>query len=342
MQLLALPAWGLSEENKASLVALYEGFVRDFAAKLNQRRLAQLILVVAPAQPTPEGELAFLVESLGKVGGDQEALLCLDSARAKLLLAAGEVKACKSLLGGAETLLESLSDAEALTHSSFYDALAQCLKAQADSEGFFRASLQYLSYTPMASLQPEQQQSLAFEIGRAALVGPKLYSFGELLTHPVLASLEGTSQAWMPELLKAFNSGDVSAYESATKANAAAIAAQSDLASHEAALRQKIYVLALMAMAFSRPADARSLTFADIASTTQLQTEDEVEFLVMKAMSLGLVRGEIDQIAQAVSVTWVAPRVLTGPQLKVLGERLQQWSNETLETLTFVEANSAA
>lgn len=38
------------------------------------------------------------------------------------------------------------------------------------------------------------------------------FNFGELLMHPILKSLEGQPQAWMSELLDAFNKGDVDAY----------------------------------------------------------------------------------------------------------------------------------
>jgi PCI domain len=67
-------------------------------------------------------------------------------------------------------------------------------------------------------------------------------------------------------------------------------------------------------MTFKRPSNNRILTFAEIASETKLPVT-EVEFLVMKALSLGLVRGAIDQVAQTVQMTWVQPRVLDKNQV---------------------------
>ena len=41
----------------------------------------------------------------------------------------------------------------------------------------------------------------------------------------------------------------------------------------------------------------------------------EVELLVMRALSLGLVKGSIDQIEQKAHMTWVQPRVLNREQV---------------------------
>jgi len=48
-------------------------------------------------------------------------------------------------------------------------------------------------------------------------------------------------------------------------------------------------------MAFTRPANNRQLTFNEVALKTQLP-EDDVELLVMRALSIGLVKGSIDQV----------------------------------------------
>lgn len=58
----------------------------------------------------------------------------------------------------------------------------------------------------------------------------------------------------------------------------------------EAALTEKIQLLSLMEMVFKAPAHSRSLKFADIAATSRLK-EEQVEHLVMRALSLGLVKG---------------------------------------------------
>lgn len=49
-------------------------------------------------------------------------------------------------------------------------------------------------------------------------------------------------------------------------------------------------------MTFKRPSHDRQLTFAEIAKETKLPI-NEIELLVMKALSQGLVKGAIDQVS---------------------------------------------
>ncbi|KAL1139629.1 hypothetical protein AAG570_006607 [Ranatra chinensis] len=163
----------------------------------------------------------------------------------------------------------------------------------------------------------------AFFLGLAALLGEGVYNLGELLAHPILESLRGTPNAWLIDLLYAFNTGDISKFEQ-MKPHWSSIP---DLLAQELKLRQKISLLCLMEMTFKRPSNKRELTFADISSETRLPIE-EVELLVMKALAQGLVKGAIDQVAATVHMTWVQPRVLNKKQISSMVERLNVWCKD--------------
>ena len=60
-------------------------------------------------------------------------------------------------------------------------------------------------------------------------------------------------------------------------------------------LDQKVRILAFLELLFNCGKDERCLSFEQIARSCILQTT-EVEMLVMKAMSLELVRGSIDEV----------------------------------------------
>lgn len=137
-------------------------------------------------------------------------------------------------------------------------------------------------------------------MGLAALLGEGVYNLGELLAHPVLETLKQTENAWLVELLLAFNAGDINKFE-AMKPKWSAIA---DLAAQELFLKQKISLLCLMEMTFKRPSHNRQLTFAEIARETKLPI-NEIELLVMKALAQGLVKGAIDQVGGFMFVVYL-------------------------------------
>jgi len=160
----------------------------------------------------------------------------------------------------------------------------------------------------------------SFALALAALLGDSVYNFGELLQHPILEHLK-TETPWLVDLLMAFNSGDLERYEKLKPQ----WSAQPDLQRHELALRQKISLLCLMEQTFKSSNGV--LTFAEIAGKTHLPL-DEVELLVMKALSLNLVRGTIDEVDQLVHLTWVQPRVLGKDQIISLRGKLDGWCRD--------------
>jgi 26S proteasome regulatory subunit N9 len=57
----------------------------------------------------------------------------------------------------------------------------------------------------------------------------------------------------------------------------------------------------------------------------------------MKALSLNLIRGSIDQVDQTVNVTWVQPRVLDRDQIDGMRKRLDTWNRDVNKIATFVQ-----
>ncbi len=67
----------------------------------------------------------------------------------------------------------------------------------------------------------------------------------------------------------------------------------------------------------------------------------EIEHLVMKALSLKLVRGYIDEVDQTVTITWVQPRVLSLAQVGDMEQRMLQWADDVRGTLLFMEGETS-
>lgn len=103
---------------------------------------------------------------------------------------------------------------DARVYAAYYQAHYEYSKLRGNPQEYYTNSLLYLTYTPLSDLSTATKQSLASDIGLAALLGVNIYNFGELLQHPILAALEGTEYAWLPKLLRAFNAGNIAEFNS--------------------------------------------------------------------------------------------------------------------------------
>jgi 26S proteasome regulatory subunit N9 len=168
-----------------------------------------------------------------------------------------------------------------------------------------------------------------------------VYNFGELLVHPAVSLLkQSASHVWLYELLECFHQGDIDAYDALCKTHAQVLNAQPALVANERNLREKITVLCLMAFVSSLPAGKKSVSLAAIGDRTKLSI-DSVEFLLMKALALHLIEGIIDQVGGTVSISWIAPRVLTLPEIAEIKCRVDAWLDRVDHKSVEVGAQSA-
>jgi 26S proteasome regulatory subunit N9 len=60
---------------------------------------------------------------------------------------------------------------------------------------------------------------------------------------------------------------------------------------------------------------------------------ESIELLVIKALSLGLIKGYIDEVDNRVVVNWVQPKYLDTEKIIILHDRLEQWINKSNKVL---------
>ena len=159
-----------------------------------------------------------------------------------------------------------------------------------------------------------------------------IYNFGELLLHPILETLASTPHAWLRDLLFTFNRGDLNAY-SVLEAN---LSKAPLLNQHKEFLYQKISLSALTEAVFRRPPHDRAMTFHTISRETNVAPA-EIEILIMKALSLGLLRGSIDQVAEIARINWVQPKVLDPGQIDGMRVRLREWDSSVNQLGNWIE-----
>lgn len=171
----------------------------------------------------------------------------------------------------------------------------------------------------------------AHDLCVAALLGETTFNFGELLVHPVFALLAGTPLAYLCDTLLAFNVGDHDAFDRALPQ----LSAHPALGSRIDFLREKICLMAFVEAVFRQLKTSHTLSFPEITKATRVSPEQS-EFLIMKALGMGLVRGTIREPERAFVIEWVQPRVLDLGQIAELRAGVQAWRRRVQETSQLV------
>lgn len=306
-----------------------------FEGKINQLKLVRLGLATSATFDNKSDALEFMVELAKKVDtpstADAHVYAVIETARVKLQLE--DLDGARATMDEAGAILERFDSVESVINAAFYSVNADYYKAKADFAQYYRSSLRFLACISITDLSLLAQRERAYDLAIAALLGDSIYNFGELLLHPILDSLAATEFKWLRELLFALNVGNLAVFDELRPK----LALTPILAGTDEFLRDKFCTMALIEAVFQRPASDRTLSFELIARETRLSHEN-VEFLVMRALSLGLLRGTIDEVGERVNITWLQPRIMTKDQIESMRQRLVDWDRSVSELGGWVES----
>ncbi len=269
--------------------------------------------------------------------------------------AAAELEAAKAQLRVGEVALSRLREGEEpCVPAAFHRASAEYYKLAGPAAACHASTMRYLGCVPAAALAPAERAALALDVALAALVGEGIYDFGEVAGQPILDALAGGPHAWLHDLLRALQEGSLAAVGSVLAAHRAPLAALPVLAAAEPVLHEKAALLALCQLVAVRPPEARRVPFVECAAACGVAVEKvraplpwnhgapsssstphtqlshiptQVEHLVMRAASVGLLKCAIDEVAQEVSFSFVKPKVLSKAQVGALKERVDAWAD---------------
>ncbi|KAK0713797.1 hypothetical protein B0T26DRAFT_651731 [Lasiosphaeria miniovina] len=313
----------------------YKVFILKFADKINQLKLVDLALKAATQCRDNQERLTFMEAVVKKVDHEdsQDALVFATIAVARVKLDLVDLDGARKDLDRAERVLDGFDSVETIVHAAFYGANADYYQAKMDFGSYYRNALLYLACIDIKSLSAAERRYRAYDLSVAALVSTSIYNFGELLLHPILDALADREEdQWLRDLLFAFNRGDLAAYDVLV----GHIESTPLLAKHSRQLREKIYLASLTEAVFRRPPHDRAMTFDTIAAETKVRP-DEIEHLIMKALSLGLLRGTIDQVDEVAHINWVQPKVLDMKQIENMRQRLKDWDSSVYQLGNWIE-----
>lgn len=98
-------------------------------------------------------------------------------------------------------------------------------------------------------------------------------------------------------------------------------------------------IIAFLELLFEVDKDDRSIKFDRVAANCLIDKND-VELLLMKAMSLELIKGLIDEVEEVVHVNWILPRYLSRNHLEIMVRKLGDWERKMDETIKNVEGQA--
>ena len=318
-------------------LSLHSAFISPSASKLNPLSYATFAVLAASQQPDPQAALSFLSGVSAQVKGDEQASLLLMMEATRYRLKEGDIEEGKKRLDEGKRMLDSYAGVMAAElYSIYYRTACELALAQQDHNEYYTNALLFLTYTDTARMTEAERVDWALQLSLAALVGSRIYNFGELLQHSVLTSLANTHHAWLPTFLSTFNTGDLAHFHSLL---VDAATAQPLLSLHAPFLQQKIRVMCLIDLVFRRPARERVFSFEEVASACEVERK-EVEWLVMKGLALKVIKGKIDEVKGEVKIGWVQARVLDMQQIGVLRERLGEWRSMVKAGESYVERHA--
>ena len=220
--------------------------------------------------------------------------------------------------------------------SSVYRISALFDKISLNYSNFYRHTLLYLASLDSESyeiLSIEKKQEISHDLCIAALLSDDIFNFGELLENEILSNLNGTKFDFLIKLISSFNSGDLSVILSNDPSN---FIDHPALKSHLPFLQEKLCLMSLAQLLFLQIKNDRKVKFSTISNFTKVPL-DQVEFLLIRAISCKIIRATIDQVDSSITVNWIQPRLLDKSQINDLYNAISNWNQKVAHTLEVVQ-----
>ena len=227
---------------------------------------------------------------------------------------------------------------EASLYARFYKLSTLFYERKQDYDKFYNNAFQYLAYE--TKIPDEEKLDLCYKMCSAMLIGEKLYNFEELIERDFFKLMKGSKYDWISNLILSFNSAKVDQFLSMLEQNKKNIEENEILKGKCDFLPIKIRIAALLELIFQKNKTERTLSFDEICKVC-LTEEDKIEYISIKALSYGLIKGYIDQAERKLYVTWIQPKYLSVGKLEVLKDRINSWMDKAQKVLGDLKDNAS-
>ena len=227
---------------------------------------------------------------------------------------------------------------ESTLYAQYYKLSTLFYEKKKDYDKFYNNAFQYLAYE--TKLSDEEKLNLCYKMCSAMLIGEKLYNFEELIEKDFFKLMKGSKYDWISNLILSFNSAKVDQFLSMMEQNKKNIEENDILKGKSDFLPIKIRIAALLEIIFQKNKGERTLSFEEICKVCMTE-EDKIEFISMKALSHGLIKGYIDQAEKKLYVNWIQPKYLGKEKIGVMKDRINAWIDKAKRVLGDLQDNTA-
>lgn len=302
-------------------VQIFNQFISKFTKKLNTIKVTDLLLQTFSDEDSKCLEnLLDLKEKVNQ--DDSESLIYINLQISRYYIKLKNLTESNKILDDLESKFNGVNnDFSAKINSAYYLTKCELFKHLENYNSFYSNALLYLSTVD----SPEFPLEFSFDLAISALLGDKIYNFGELILHDILNVLKDSSDyQWLYKLVITLNSGNLSEFNETL---AKSFKTYPKLQNFDVFLKQKIIIMGLVELISIKSSLSKQLSFKDISEFTGVDPND-IEHLIIKCFSLNLFKGYINQIDEILTVTWLQPRILNLNQIKTLSDHLNSWDNQ--------------
>ena len=139
----------------SDLLTLYESLVKGLTHKLNPIKYAILTVLASRQHADIELSIQFLEEAKVRLENYKDAVYLCRIAQAEKKLTLGEHHDCIQILGEVQQQVQADSDIDPKVYATMNEVFSNYYRRKEDQENFYKASLQFLAYTPSTELTSE-------------------------------------------------------------------------------------------------------------------------------------------------------------------------------------------
>ena len=323
------------------LVEFYNGVVFFVEPTMNPMKYLEYVQNMLNNYKNKMSEALQFVENIENKHKDfkGEAKIAIKILKGFCYLELDKMYELEDIINTTEVDFTGKFEIESTLYAQYYKLSTLFYEKKKDYDKFYNNAFQYLAYE--TKLSDEEKLNLCYKMCSAMLIGEKLYNFEELIEKDFFKLMKGSKYDWISNLILSFNSAKVDQFLSMMEQNKKQIDENPILKGHVDFLPIKIRIAALLELVFQKNKNERILSFDEICKAC-LTEEDKIEYISMKALSHGLIKGYIDQIEKKLIVNWIQPKYLEKQKIVLMQDRLNAWIEKAQKVLIDLQDNGIA